>query len=236
MSVNINEVLTELQSTVSGDILVVDAASRTIEVGNLILGVAGDENANRVYFLCPKVVSNGIDLTTLYIFVNYINANNVSSQYLVEDVQVVKEDYILFSWETTALVTAKKGKTKFQICAKKTINDEMNHWNTTYTSGRVLKGLETTDDLLGQNVDVVDQILRRLEGIEEGVAAVEEGIENVENDILDIEKELAGDNETEDSYNSDFALEVLVDSGVVSPMANNNNAIYTDNDGKIYIL
>lgn len=41
---------------------------------------------------------------------------------------------------------------------------------------------------------------------------------------------------TLDSYDSILALEALVEADVVTPVANNNNALFVNNDGAIYVL
>ncbi len=39
-----------------------------------------------------------------------------------------------------------------------------------------------------------------------------------------------------ESNDEDVALELLVECDVISPIANNNNVLYTNNNGKIYVL
>ena len=108
------------------DIFLLNPESRTITVPDTekIFGVFSDGNTERKHFRCPKVVGDGIDLTTLHLYINYQNANGKKYPYLVEDVQA-DGDYITFSWLISPDVVSYKGTVKFVLCAKK--SDGTNH-------------------------------------------------------------------------------------------------------------
>ncbi len=124
---------------------IIDADSRKITVPDeyKLLGVESDENVERVYFKCPKIVGDGIDLSTLGLRINYQNANSQKDSYPVDDL-TVENEFITFSWLLSRKAVAYKGSVKFIVCAVRTGDDGMvsNEWNTTIASAEVLEGLE----------------------------------------------------------------------------------------------
>lgn len=124
---------------------IIDADSRKITVPDeyKLLGVESDENVERVYFKCPKIVGDGIDLSTLGLRINYQNANSQKDSYPVDDL-TVENEFITFSWLLSRKAVAYKGPVKFIVCAVR-IGDNAeisNEWNTTLASAEVLEGLE----------------------------------------------------------------------------------------------
>lgn len=161
----IDEIFAALPDEVAQDAheyLVIDAASRTILVpeSEKVFGVEADANAERKYFICPRYVGNHLDLASMFVTVNYRNADGYEDGYLVEDV-AVNGDYVTFSWELWPNVTAYKGAVQFAVCA-----DLPNHgsrrgpdWNTTMAQGEVLVGLDPDrGDLEEGTSDVLTQL------------------------------------------------------------------------------
>ena len=124
---------------------IIDADSRKITVPDeyKLLGVESDENVERVYFKCPKIVGDGIDLSSLGLRINYQNANSQKDSYPVDEL-TVENEFITFSWLLSRKAVAYKGTVKFIVCAVRTGDDGMvsNEWNTTIASAEVLEGLE----------------------------------------------------------------------------------------------
>lgn len=124
---------------------VIDAKTRKITVPDeyKLLGVESDENVERIYFKCPKIVGDGIDLSTLGLRINYQNANSQKDSYPVDEL-TVENEFITFSWLLSRKAVAYKGTVKFIVCAVRTGDDGMvsNEWNTTIASAEVLEGLE----------------------------------------------------------------------------------------------
>lgn len=105
-----------------------------------LLGVESDEKAERLYFQCPKIVGDNIDLSTLGLRINFQNANMQKDQYIVDDVQV-SGDIITFSWLLSRRVTQYRGDVSFIVCAVKTAGEAItNEWNTTLATAQVLEG------------------------------------------------------------------------------------------------
>lgn len=188
---------------------VIDGESRSIippaDFKNF--GVESDENAKRVYFKCPRIVGDNLDLTTLNLRVNYQNAKGEKDKYLVTDV-VSDGDYVHFSWLLSRKCTMYSGIISFIVCAVKTDDAAIikNEWNTTLCTGVVLGGLEVenpevpedTSDLVNQLVDIINNSIseaesKSAEAVENVKAAEEAAIENIGNslDILLLKKDYA---------------------------------------------
>lgn len=146
---------------------IINPDTRKIDVPTgYILGVAGDEKVNRLYFKCPKVVGDNFDLTTGRVYINYTNANGDDNNYLAEDITVVEDDYVIFSWLLYEQVCYKAGSVTFNVCVmRSSLEDESdeNHWNTTTAKGKVLRGLEVLETIVEKYPNVIDQIIARLD-------------------------------------------------------------------------
>ena len=149
------------------NIFEIDPETRVITVpaSEKLFGVANDGNSERKHFRCPKIVGDNIDLSTMHLYINYQNANGQKYPYLVEDIRT-DGDYITFSWLIGPDVVAYKGQIKFIVCAKKG-DGTIPEWNTTLAEGTVLEGLETTDEVVERNPDIIEQILTRLDSVTE---------------------------------------------------------------------
>ena len=124
----------------------IDPETRIITVppSKRTLGTESDQETNRLYFKCPKMVGDNVDLSLFSLRINYQNAGNKKDQYLVEDVKE-EGDNITFSWLLKRNVTAYKGNVKFILCAVKTTEDGAikNEWNTTLNDEcECLEGME----------------------------------------------------------------------------------------------
>lgn len=140
----------------------IDPSTRQISVlaEYSILGVESDENVERLWFQCPKIVGDNIDLSTLQLRVNYQNANSQKDQYIVTDMQV-EGDNIIFSWLLSRKVTAYRGTVSFIVCAVKVSGETIqNEWNTTLAQSEVLQGLEVDDSSpTEEQSDVIAQLI-----------------------------------------------------------------------------
>ena len=152
-------------------VCIIDGETRIISVPNEYkeLGVESDEKVTRVKFQCPKIVGDNIDLTEYNLYINYRNAGNKLNSYLVEDVAITG-DTINFSWLLSRHVTESPGTINYIVCAKKSDDTGViNEWNTKVATGTVGVGLETTEEIEEQNIDVIEQILRSIVELENKV-------------------------------------------------------------------
>lgn len=160
----------------------IDPVTRTINVPQSLqlFGVESDEKAERRYFRCPQIVGDNIDLSALKLQINILNANGDPDIYEIDDMEIDGED-ITFSWLLSRKVTAYKGTITFAFCAKKVNADgsASNEWNTTINQQcKALQGLEVEEAIVSQNPDILEQILLRLDDLEQnGTGAVGKQIE-----------------------------------------------------------
>ena len=127
-----------------------------------ILGVESDDAVERVYFKCPKIVGDNIDLSQLVIFINYENASGEKDRWYCEDMSV-EADFITFSWQIQRKVCKTRGTVHFIVCAKKSIEDDVtNEWNTTVAQSQVLEGLEPEETYTEEEKDIIMQLIDKV--------------------------------------------------------------------------
>ena len=141
--------------------IVIDPITRVINIPeDYIIGVESDEKSDRMYFQCPKIVGDNVDLSKLRLYVNFENANKERDNYFVDDV-TVNEGNILFSWLFSRKVTKYKGDVKFIVCAKKSEDNLILEWNTTVAKGLSLEGIEV--ELSDEEQSIASDYLIQLE-------------------------------------------------------------------------
>ena len=141
----------------------INPETRTIEIPDeySLLGVESDEKAERIWFQCPKIVGDNIDLSKLQLRINYQNAGAETDQYIVTDVQV-DGDNIIFSWQLYRKVTRYMGTVSFIVCAVSVSGGTIqNEWNTTLATAQVLEGLEVEEPVISEEEsDIIAQLLQ----------------------------------------------------------------------------
>lgn len=195
-----------------------------------LLGVESDEKAERIYFKCPKIVGDNIDLTKLALRVNFRNAGAVVDQYLVDDVEVDGDD-ITFSWLLSRRVTQYEGTVNFIVCAVKVSGEEItNEWNTTLAEAEVLEGLEVEVVLPEDETDIVNQLLAlaetRLNDVRDATSSANTAASNANQKAQEAEnaaEDARGVIEqiTKDSY-LHTALQSFIDTVTATPTAYGN--------------
>lgn len=148
------------------DYLTIDPESRKITIPSRIknLGVESDADVKRLYFKVQKQYGE-MDFTKADIRINFANANGEGDAYVVTDKQA-EGSTVTFSWLVGRNALEYKGDVSFIVCAK-TSNTEgvvEKEFNTTLASLPVLEGKETTQQIVQQYPDVIEQILKKLEG------------------------------------------------------------------------
>ena len=152
----------------SGEHIIINA-DRTIKVPDKLkrIAVQYDHNMDSVTFDCPRY-SDGIDMSKMKIFVNYIRSDNEPGSHYAEDVIVDETDpnIIHFSWKIDGHVSEVVGSLQFLVCAKFTDKEGKlsNIWNTELNAELyVSKGMKTTMNVITRHPDLVTQMLLRLE-------------------------------------------------------------------------
>lgn len=144
-----------------------DLRTITIPSGLQTVGVESDEDVRRLNFQMPKQYHE-IDLSEFNIRINFMNANNSGDVYAVTD-KAVSGDNITFSWLVGRNALAYRGSIRFIVCLKKADAEGVvqQEFNTTIAQLTVLEGLETTEAVVAENPDIIEQILVRLDELEE---------------------------------------------------------------------
>ena len=159
----------ELYAADPEEICVIDNDLRTITIpsGLQTVGVESDEDVKRLNFQMPKQYGE-VDLSEFNIRINFMNANNSGDVYAVTD-KAVSGDNITFSWLVGRNALAYRGNIRFIVCLKKTDAEGVvqQEFNTTVATLSVLEGLETTEAVVAENPDIIEQILARLDELEE---------------------------------------------------------------------
>lgn len=163
----LEEALSAAQTNDTGadEVITIDNDLRkiTIPASITLLGVVSDENVQTLHFQMPKTYK-GLDLSEFAIRINYMNANNVGDVYAVDDNEV-SGDNITFTWTVGRVACMYKGNTKFIVCLKKkdASGNVLKEFNTSLASLPVLEGLETTEAVVAENPDIIEQILTKIE-------------------------------------------------------------------------
>ena len=155
----------EVNDTGADEVITIDNDLRkiTIPASITLLGVVSDENVQTLHFQMPKTYK-GLDLSEFAIRINYMNANNVGDTYDVDDSEISGEN-IVFTWTVGRVACMYKGNTKFIVCLKKkdASGNVLKEFNTSLASLSVLEGLETTEAVVAENPDIIEQILTKIE-------------------------------------------------------------------------
>ena len=151
------------------EVCTIDNDLRTITIPSSlqIVGVESDEDVRRLNFQMPKQYGE-VDLSEFNIRINFMNANNGGDVYAVTDKQVSGGN-ITFSWLVGRNALAYRGSIRFIVCLKKADAEGVvqQEFNTTVAQLTVLEGLETTEAVVAENPDIIEQILARLDELEE---------------------------------------------------------------------
>lgn len=155
----------QVNDTGADEVITIDNDLRkiTIPASITILGVESDENVQTLHFQMPKTYK-GLDLSEFAIRINYMNANNVGDTYAVDDSEISGEN-IVFTWTVGRVACMYKGDTIFIVCLKKkdASGNVLKEFNTSLASLPVLEGLETTEAVVAENPDIIEQILTKIE-------------------------------------------------------------------------
>lgn len=164
-----DEILSQLASE-DDKVLVINNDLRTITIPQTVkmLGVESDEEVLRLYFRMPKMYGD-TDLSEFVIRINYINAKGTGDVYTVSDSSVT-DDAITFSWLISRSATIYKGSVRFIVCLKLYNGTGVltKEYNTTVASLPVLEGLEIDNVIIDQNPRIIEDILLRLNELENG--------------------------------------------------------------------
>ena len=131
------------------------------------IAVQYEHNMESVTFDMPRYC-DGIDMSKMKIYVNYIRSDNIPGSHLVEDVTVDETDseLIHFTWTINGHVTEVSGNITMLVCARETDSNGKltNLWSTELNSELyVSPGMKTTSVMVARYPDLVTQLLQRLD-------------------------------------------------------------------------
>lgn len=137
------------------------------------IAVQYDHNVETVTFDCPRYW-DGIDMSKMAIYVNYMRSDNYTDSYPVDNITVDEADpnIMHFDWTISLNVTEVHGPIVFLVCIKATDKDEdgneINHWNSELCKDMyVSEGMENEEQEELNYSDLVSQLLIRMSTVEQ---------------------------------------------------------------------
>lgn len=128
------------------------------------IAVQFDHNIETVTFDCPRYW-DGIDMSAMAIYINYMCPDGRLGSYLIEDVAIDETDdsVMHFTWTISNEVTRVKGNLTILVCIKNADPDEgieINHWNSELNKDMYIsEGMACTEPIINQYPDIVTQLL-----------------------------------------------------------------------------
>ncbi|MGN1216981.1 MAG: DUF6273 domain-containing protein, partial [Phocaeicola sp.] len=134
------------------------------------IAVQYDHNIETVTFDCPRYW-DGIDLSSMRVYVNYMRADNKYGSYLCDNVVVDETDTNIFhfDWTISRHASAVKGALSILVCINEVDDEgaETHHWNSELnTDMYVSTGLEVTSTIINTHADIITHLLNRMDEIE----------------------------------------------------------------------
>lgn len=131
------------------------------------IGVQYDHNIETVTFDCIRFW-DGVDLSKMKIYINYMRPDKTKGCYLAENVTVDDTDETImhFKWTISNHVTQYKGSIVFLVCIKSVDEDgdENNHWNTELNNEMYIsEGLECVEEIKLSYPDIFTQLLQEMD-------------------------------------------------------------------------
>lgn len=147
---------------------------RTVKVPESMkkIGIQYDHNVKTITFDCPRYPDENpsVDMSTMKIFINWMLPDKTLGSTIATNVCVDSENENLmhFDWVITRVVTSVPGVLSTLICIKETTEtgEETYHWNTELIqSFKVGNGMECTEQIVEQNIDVITQLLVQMDAV-----------------------------------------------------------------------
>ena len=150
------------------------------------IGVENDNNVERIYFEIPRYFDEVNDLSEFTIYINYLNANQEPNKYHCDDIEI-EGDNIVFSWLTSEHVYKYKGIIKFIVYA---VHEDGRKWNSTLAELKVLEGLETEQQIIDDNPDIINELINLKPKVEESLETTSKLKEDVEKSLNDLNQKV----------------------------------------------
>ena len=162
---------------------------RTVNVPESMkkIGIQYDHNVKTITFDCPRYPdeNQSVDMSSMKIFINWMLPDKTLGSTIATNVCVDSENENLmhFDWVITKAVTSVSGVLSTLICIKETTEtgEETYHWNSELIqSFKVGNGMECTEEIVEQNIDVITQLLVQMDAVNTRTSeeALERHVEN----------------------------------------------------------
>ena len=147
---------------------------RTVNVPESMkkIGIQYDHNVKTIAFDCPRYPdeNQSVDMSSMKIFINWMLPDKTLGSTIATNVCVDSENENLmhFDWVITKAVTSVSGVLSTLICIKETTEtgEETYHWNSELIqSFKVGNGMECTEQIAEQNIDVITQLLVQMDAV-----------------------------------------------------------------------
>ena len=163
---------------------IVIGADRKIIVPDVLkrIAVQYDHNIETVTFDCVRYWDEH-DMSQMIVYINYRLSDGTLDCYPADNV-TADGDIMHFTWTISSNVTSAVGNIAFLVCVKKTNSEgyEENHWNSELcTDLYVSEGLECSSIPFEQYPDIVNQLLARMNSVEEVRPIAEEAAASAAN-------------------------------------------------------
>ena len=189
---------------------------RVIEIPDELktIGVENDNNVERIYFEIPRYFDEVNDLSEFTIYINYLNANQEPNKYHCTDVEV-EGDNIVFSWLTSEHVYSYRGTVRFIVYA---VASDNRKWNSTVAELFVMEGLETEEQIIDNNPDIIDELINMKPQVEEALQRIDEqqGVIDQQQDTIEEQQSTITEQQKniEDTINN---LNTKIENGDFTP-------------------
>ena len=152
------------------DVITINPEKKTFDTPatETLLGAYQDRDTERKHFKIRRYVGDNIDLSLCDAYVNYVSAGGMNGTYPVKDLKATESD-VTFSWLLSGNVfdANKDGQVFFSVLFK--TKDGQKAFSTTVAEGKTLKSIESvTQDIERKYPDLIEDILRRIETLEQG--------------------------------------------------------------------
>lgn len=146
------------------------------------IAVQYDHNIETVTFDCPRYW-DGIDMSGMKIFINYVRSDGKTGCYHAEPVTVdeIDTNIMHFDWTISRNVTEASGGLLFLICIKTTDEEgnDVNHWNSEINRQMsISEGLEVDETINKLYPDIITQLLVRMDAVEADNGSTREYIDS----------------------------------------------------------
>ena len=193
------------------------------------IAVQFDHNIETLTFDCPRYW-DGLDMSKMQIYINYLLPNRTKGAYLAENVTVDANDSSImhFTWTISQNLTKTKGNISFLVCIKKTDADgnTVNHWNSELCQDAYIsEGLESVAEVIKLEPDIITQLLTRMDVVEEArdmivnageyAARAQESMEEAQRIEAKLDSRAVKNQKEFDHVKSELTIAVIDDSSTL---------------------